>query len=249
MHEIIVLWSIPRSRSTAFERMMIARGDHAVFHEPFADYFYFSDERLSLRKNHVIPKAEFHYQHILEKILEAAKKQPVFIKDHAYHIAHIADRSFLSNFKNTFIIRDPKEALPSHFHGWPDITVAEAGYAELYHLAQLASTIQEKAPVIIEADDLVRNPVEIVQAYCRAVDIRFIPESLQWDATVSHPDWDRIDNGYWHARLKQTCCFQAATQKNIWPLMTTRIYTVCISIADHITKNCMAFVRIIWISS
>lgn len=193
---------------------MIARGDHVVFHEPFADFFYFSSERLSPRKSHISPKSEFHYKYILEKIMEAAKEHPVFVKDqacHVAHLAHLADSSFFSQFDNTFIIRDPQDALPSHFHGWPDVSAMEAGYAELYQVAQLAAAIHGKEPVIVEADDLVRNPDEIVQAYCRAVDIPFIPEALHWDATVSHCDWDRIDAGYWHTRLKQTNSFQSDT--------------------------------------
>ena len=32
----LALWSAPRSRSTAFERMMRARGDFTVLHEPFS---------------------------------------------------------------------------------------------------------------------------------------------------------------------------------------------------------------------
>jgi hypothetical protein len=33
---ILMLWSAPRSRSTAFFRMMIERGDFVCVHEPFS---------------------------------------------------------------------------------------------------------------------------------------------------------------------------------------------------------------------
>jgi hypothetical protein len=33
---LLALWSAPRSRSTAFERMMMERGDFRVVHEPFS---------------------------------------------------------------------------------------------------------------------------------------------------------------------------------------------------------------------
>jgi hypothetical protein len=32
---MVMLWSVPRSRSTAFYRMMTKRGDFTGFHEPF----------------------------------------------------------------------------------------------------------------------------------------------------------------------------------------------------------------------
>ena len=33
---VLALWSAPRCRSTAFERMMMERGDRVVVHEPFS---------------------------------------------------------------------------------------------------------------------------------------------------------------------------------------------------------------------
>ena len=40
MSMMVPLWSIPRSVSTGFERMMMERGDFKVIHEPFSYYFY-----------------------------------------------------------------------------------------------------------------------------------------------------------------------------------------------------------------
>ena len=40
MIPILVLWAVPRSTSTAFERMMKQRGDHEIAHEPFGEVWY-----------------------------------------------------------------------------------------------------------------------------------------------------------------------------------------------------------------
>ena len=40
MNDIIALWTHPRSISTAFERVMIERGDFNVLHEPFSYLYY-----------------------------------------------------------------------------------------------------------------------------------------------------------------------------------------------------------------
>ena len=42
MHPIIALWTHPRSISTAFERVMMERGDLKILHEPFS-YLYYVD--------------------------------------------------------------------------------------------------------------------------------------------------------------------------------------------------------------
>ena len=54
-HRIIVLWTVPRSVSTSFERMMSARGDHAVFDEPFSRSYYFGPDRRSWRYTDSLP--------------------------------------------------------------------------------------------------------------------------------------------------------------------------------------------------
>ena len=54
----IALWAVPRSISTAFERVFVERDDFEIFHEPFSASYYYSEERLSDRYSDVEPKAE-----------------------------------------------------------------------------------------------------------------------------------------------------------------------------------------------
>ena len=44
---ILVLWAAPRSRSTAFFRMMAERGDHTVLHEPFSNRAEFGSAEIA----------------------------------------------------------------------------------------------------------------------------------------------------------------------------------------------------------
>jgi hypothetical protein len=45
----IVLWVHPRSTSTMFECMLLARSDFQVHHEPMGEAWYYGDERASTR--------------------------------------------------------------------------------------------------------------------------------------------------------------------------------------------------------
>ena len=49
MPKPVVLWSHPRSVSTAFERAFIQRDDVQCFHEPFGEPFYYGPNRMSNR--------------------------------------------------------------------------------------------------------------------------------------------------------------------------------------------------------
>jgi hypothetical protein len=49
---VLALWSAPRCRSTAFERMMTERGDRVVVHEPFSRVVDFGTVEIGDRVAH-----------------------------------------------------------------------------------------------------------------------------------------------------------------------------------------------------
>ena len=72
MKNILALWAVPRSTSTAFERMMRERGDFGVHDEPFGQSFYYSQER---RNNTRYPHIEPNSQYIFGPTLEWLKQE------------------------------------------------------------------------------------------------------------------------------------------------------------------------------
>jgi hypothetical protein len=180
-----VLWAVPRSVSTAFERMMIERGDHVVFDEPFSRHYYFGPDKVSDRFAAVLPRSRVG--EILADLDRAAARAPVFVKDMAYHVASAASPQLLSRWVNTFLIRDPAHVLPSLARMWPDFTEEETGYEAVARLVELAEAAGQD-PVIVDSDDLCRDPDHIVGAYCERVGIPFVADALTWEAGM-RPEW------------------------------------------------------------
>jgi hypothetical protein len=199
---LLALWAHPRSRSSAFCRMMHERGDYVVKDEPFARYYYFSDERVSLRRPEVVPRPEYRFETILGGLWREAADHPVFVKDHAYHVISRADREFLSSFHSTFLIRHPAHSLPSLYALMPDFTLDEMGYAESLALFELAAEASGETPIVIDADDLVDRPEATVEAYCEAVGIPFDARALVWEEGI--PAAMDADWGGWYAHLEQS---------------------------------------------
>src|SRR5689334_21389059 len=100
-HRITFLWSVPRSVSTSFERMMMARGDHVVFDEPFSRSYYYGPDRRSARYTETLPDSSAG--EVLAGIEEAAGERPVFVKDMAYQAATLLDQDLLGRFANCFL--------------------------------------------------------------------------------------------------------------------------------------------------
>lgn len=213
MKKILALWAVPRSTSTAFERMMRERGDFSVHDEPFGKSFYYSEERCNtIRYPEIEPKAEYNFSSILENLKQENEKQPVFLKDMSYQVMPVANQDFLSHFENTFLIRNPVKMLPSLFNNWPDFTLEETGYDELYKLFEMAKEMTGKVPVIIDSDDLVKKPKATVETYCSAVGIPFIEKSLAWEAKPQ-PEINQWEGG-WHGHVQSSQGFKERKNKS-----------------------------------
>jgi hypothetical protein len=129
----------------------------------------------------------------------------VFLKDMAGHIADLVDEAFLERFTHTFLVRDPARTIPSLAAKWPDFTDEEAGFAPLGRLVDLV-TERVGAPVIVDADDLLRDPTAMVRAYCDAVGLDFRPEALRWEAGMP-PEWEVWAD--WHEGAARSTGFGA----------------------------------------
>ncbi|MGH3164925.1 MAG: sulfotransferase family protein [Trebonia sp.] len=184
----LMLWSAPRSRSTAFFRMMAERGDFTVVHEPFSYLGEFG--HTDVGGTRVSSAAE---------LLGALRgfPGPVFAKEttgHRYPEV-VADPAFLSGMTHTFLIRDPRETIPSYLNLYPGAPVEKIGYESLHEIYTAVTRLTEREPVVIDAGDLMRNPAGTVAAYCAGAGIPFIPEALTWEP-AQRPEWQ--PSRRWH---------------------------------------------------
>jgi len=90
MH-ILMLWSAPRSRSTAFYRMMIERGDFTGVHEPFSRVEVFGAADIGTRALATVPE-------VIAELRSLAATRQVFVKDTTdrRHPGALADERFLA---------------------------------------------------------------------------------------------------------------------------------------------------------
>jgi hypothetical protein len=209
MMKPIALWAVPRSLSTAFERVFVERDDLEVLHEPFSASYYYGEDRLSDRYSDVEPEAEHNYDRVLADVLKPRQKR-VFLKDMAYHAKGIMNPEFISKFVNTFILRDPKYVLSSLYKMWPDFTLEETGYEELYWAFRYATEAGED-PVVVDAMTFSENPVSILSAYCERVDLPFRPDALSWEPGEVE-EWKSWEG--WHEAAQRSTGIERAERRD-----------------------------------
>ncbi|HIB83623.1 MAG TPA: sulfotransferase family protein [Chromatiaceae bacterium] len=206
---ILALWCTPRSRSSAFLMMMKQRKDFEIRPEPFEASAYYSDERIlgdNCPADPEWPREQYNYDKILDSLKSQLQKcGKLFVKDHPFYFIHVVNENFLNSFFHTFLIRHPKQALPSYFNVWPNVTFQETGYEAQRQMFEYVLEHTGKMPIVIDADDLVNKPEATIRAYCSHVGIPFIPESLRWDLSSEEK------NGLpelWHSTLKNSAGIQ-----------------------------------------
>ena len=199
----VFLWSPPRCVATAIERSIRTLKNGKVFHEPFLTVFYYSPERRSQRpacESSLQAFSETSYQSVSELLQkEYDGKEFVFIKDMAHCVKDKFD-IFLAegykDFKHTFIIRHPKKALRSLYKlstnpeltGWDYFDPVEAGFQQLFELYEFIEKHIQKDPVVVDADDLLRYPDEIMKRFCEAVGLKYEEAMTSW-APGPISDW------------------------------------------------------------
>ena len=197
---LLALWSAPRCRSTPFLRMMAERGDRVVVHEPFSHVADFGAAEVDGR----VVRSE---EDLIGALQELAAERPVFFKDTTdfHYPGLLADREFLREATHTFMIRDPRAAIASHYRLNPELGRDEVGFARLYEIYAAVADATGTEPVVIDGDDLVAAPEPIVQAYCARVGIPYVLEALQWEPTVL-PSWRRTAR--WHTSVSESSGFE-----------------------------------------
>jgi len=193
----IVLWAVPRSRSTAFLRIMLERGDLEVAHEPFS--YLQTDGHFEFAGRHVTSPIE-----LLDAMLEVnAEGRRVFAKDTSdyTYTPLFEDERLFGDVINTFMIREPRSAISSHYAINPEATLDEYGFEYLHAIFDAVRSATGEIPLVIDGDDLVADPEATVRAYCERVGLEFMPEAMRWDPGQQE-SWQRTNR--WHSEVAES---------------------------------------------
>ena len=208
MHKIIALWAVPRSTSTAFEWMMRQRGDLDCLHEPYGEAWYQGESPLWPRLTADSKRTPgLTLESVHADLLARAGKGPVFIKDFPHYVDHLWDDGFLHGcedlFTHAFLIRDRAKTITSMYDKWPDFHEAEVGFPEQRRLYDRLTQMYGAPPPVIDSDDLLEDPHGMVEKFCDAVGIPFLPDALSWEPGArDEVSW--WDSGVFHSNLRNS---------------------------------------------
>ncbi|HVF75003.1 MAG TPA: hypothetical protein VM938_08135 [Acidimicrobiales bacterium] len=202
---IIVLWSTPRSVSTAFEKAFAQHPQVTVLHEPFTDCYYFGPARRSRRYGDCPGLGTAEGKDVVAAI-EATASPIVFVKELAFQGLPYVDDDFLARITNTFIVRHPAAVIASLSRLKPDATSDEFGFRPLKQLFDRTTGDLQQAPIVVDGDRFRADPARVLRSFCAVIGVDFCDDMLTWDTGAIRP-WlphEAESQAKWHQTLESS---------------------------------------------
>jgi hypothetical protein len=139
--------------------------------------------------------------------------QRLFLNHMAHHLVAM-DLGFLRETCNVFLIRDPREMLPSLTIQLPHARLADTGLQRQW---QLFADLQDagKRPVIVDSRELLLDPPGVLAELCNQTGLRFDKNMLHW--TAGPRAEDGIWAPHWYHAVHRSTGFGTYIRKKDFP--------------------------------
>ncbi len=204
----IALWSGPRNVSTALMYSFAQRPDTTVVDEPLYGHYLRVSGADHPGRTEVLASQDTDGDAVMTRLLERTWATPlVFQKQMAHHVVDL-DVAFLDGMDHVFLIRPPREMLPSLARVLGEVTLRDTGLpAQLTLLDALEQ--RGRRPVCVDGSALRHSPGPVLEGLCETLGIGYDSAMLRWPAGPRPEDgvWAR----WWYASVHDSTGFLPGT--------------------------------------
>lgn len=197
----IAMWSGPRNLSTAMMYSFGARGDTAVWDEPFyAPYLAATGEDHPMR-DAILAAHETDPDKVAARCAGPVPdgKDHFYMKHMPHHMVDGMPLDWAGDCVNVHLIRHPARVVASYGAKRDRITDADIGFA-----AQ-AALFDRLGGIVIDSADIRDDPAGMLTALCDVIGLPFDPAMLSWPAG-GHPQ-DGAWAPHWYGAIHASTGF------------------------------------------
>lgn len=206
---VINLISGPRNVSTALMYSFAGHPDFDVIDEPLYAHY------LRLTGHHHPGYREIlsHYENdgnkVIDGLINKSRNTHLFIKNMAHHQIGIG-LHYLLQLTNVFLIRDPRDMLPTLIKQIPHPTLEDSAYKKQWELFTFLSD-HGKKPYIIDARTFLADPKKGLEKVAAYGGFNFHEGMLEW--SKGPKPYDGIWAKYWYHMLHESNGFRPYEEK------------------------------------
>lgn len=204
------MWSGPRNLSTAMMYAFAARGDCAVWDEPFYAAYLAATGLDHPMKERVIAAGLTDQSAVAAACLgPIPPEQSLFYQKHmTLHMVEGFGRSFMRSCRNVFLIRHPARVVASYSKKRESPTLADIGFVQQADLFDEVAAWLGHPPLVIDSADIRANPDAALSSLCRALGISYTTNMLSWPAGPK--PYDGVWAPHWYGAVHRSVGFEAA---------------------------------------
>lgn len=205
----IAMWSGPRNLSTALMYAFAARGDCAVWDEPFyAAYLKQTGIHHPMRDAVIAAGLTDPVDVAAACLGPFPPEQTLFYQKHmTLHMVNGFDRGFMRDCVNVFLIRHPARVVASYTRKREAPTLADIGFVRQAELFDEVSGWLGYRPLVIDSHDIRANPRTALSGLCGALGIPFTERMLSWPAGPK--PFDGVWAPHWYNAVHASTGFES----------------------------------------
>lgn len=212
----ICLWSGPRNVSTALMYSFAQLDGVRVIDEPLYGHYLRVTGAAHPGRDEVIAAMNCDGDAVMDDLIRRHQAKPsprLFMKHMAHHLVDL-DLAFLAHANNVFLIRDPREMLPSLIIQLPNAELVDTG---LKQQSQLFDALRDagQTPIVLDTRELLLNPGQVLTQLCKAIGLPYSESMLKWPAGARSEDG--VWAPHWYHAVHQSTGFQTYKEKTDFP--------------------------------
>ena len=210
----LAVWSGPRNISTALMRSWGNRDDTFVCDEPLYAHYLKQTGRPHPMAAEVIASQESDWAKVVAWLTGPVPQgRAVFYQKHmSHHLIPGVGRDWLRQVNHAFLIRHPREVLPSLDEKFEEPLLPDTGFPQQVEIFEFIRQSTGSICPVVDAADLLANPRLILGRLCAALGVEFQESMLSWPPGSRETDgiWAR----HWYNAVEKTTGFQPYVPKN-----------------------------------
>jgi Sulfotransferase domain len=204
----IAMWSGPRNISTAMMRSFSSRPDTAVTDEPLYAHYLKVTGVAHPGREVVLAAHESDWRKVTAELTGSVPGgRAVWYQKHmAHHLLPTIERGWLDRLSHAFLIREPDEMVASLLKTFSGAGLGDTGLPQQSEIFDRVAERLGRAPPVVLASDLLKDPRGQLESLCNALGIPFLPVMLTWPAGPRETDgaWA----SHWYAAVEASTGFK-----------------------------------------
>lgn len=245
----IALWACPRSRSTLLARSFEQRADCLIFDEPFYAAYLLTNGFNNALREVMMAELEVDYRQVIASLKRdlPPNKKFSFQKHHPKNILPHFGTSWLPS-NHIFLLRHPKEIILSYRQCVDGpITTDDIALETLYHFFRKINSVNRTTFLVINSDDLLRNPEQVLRKICDTFNIPFLKSMLSWEKGLKNSRLMFTENllpyaDRWYGSVKNSSGFKPHHKKKVdLPDELQHLFESCMVYYQKLLPFCVNF--------